>query len=217
MARPAHWYHIWAGDDYHTSMWLPSAEEHFGAMVNAKFDGDVYAGIVGGYKQRTEVVKWLRGWWPEAITVVEADEGFEQVTIDVMHNWCKRADASVPVYYAHTKGALQPGEMNTRWRRAMDDLLMGSWQTCVMSLHSYDAVGCHWLTNAEFPKLIDPMAPVFGGNFWWARAGYLAKLDRVKGTPEFPPVNRWGAEGWMGRGFPKVLDMKPGWPDYTRD
>jgi hypothetical protein len=215
-ARPAHWYHLWVGDDYHGSAWLPAAEEHFGALINAEFDGVVYVGIVGGPEQRRECESWLCGWWPDAVLAVEADEGFEQVTIDVMHRWCKGVSAGMPVYYAHTKGALHNGPMNRDWRTAMDEKLLGGWRECVKSLHTHDSVGCHWLTNAQFPQNIDPQAPMWGGNFWWANAGYLAKLDRVRGTAEFPPVNRWCAEGWMGRGFPKVLDLKPGWPLYPQ-
>lgn len=217
--RPIHWYHIWTGDHYHGSAWLPAAEEHFGALVNAEFEGDVCVGIVGGLPERAEAMSWLRGWWPKSRVMVQADEGFEQVTIDAMHSWCKWADPAVPVLYSHTKGALHVGDMNRDWRMAMDELLVGTvgkpnWRECVKSLHSHDAVGCHWLTHKQYPELINPRKPMFGGNFWWANAGYIAKLAPVTGTPERPPVNRWEAEGWMGQGFPKVLDLKPGWPVY---
>ena len=212
--RPVHWYHVWTGDRHHGSAWRLAAEEHFGALVNAGFEGGVYVGIVGGLAERAEAASWLRGWWPESKIMVQADEGFEQVTIDVMHDWCKWAAEDVPVYYAHTKGALHAGGMNRDWRMAMDELLVGGWRECVKSLHTYDAVGCHWLTHEKYPEHINPRKPMFGGNFWWANAGYLAKLDPVEGGFDRPPINRWGAEGWLGQGFPKVLDLKPGWPVY---
>jgi hypothetical protein len=219
--RPAHFYHVWAGDAHHGSAWLEPFQEHFGAMRNAAFKGDVYAGIVGGLPQRAEVMKHLRGWWPESVIAVQADEGFEQVTIEVMHQWAKAAPPDTPVYYAHTKGAFRDTEMNRYWRREMDGHLIGGglavqgghdWRECVDLLKTYDAVGLHWLTRREFPAHIG--TSMFGGNFWWATAGYLAGLERVRGTPEFPPVDRWGAEAWLGQDVPKVHDFKPGWPVY---
>jgi hypothetical protein len=50
--------------------------------------------------------------------------------------------------------------------------------------------------------------PLFAGNFWWARAKYLATL------PEPETENRRQAEGWVGLGGPKVYDLRPGWPDW---
>ena len=215
MRRPAHFYHVWAGDDQHVSRWEPAAEEHFEVLRKACFGGDVYVGLVGELPYRERAARMLAEWWPAHSTImVQADEGYEQVTINEMHKWCKWAAPDVPVFYAHTKGALHWGAMNTNWRNAMDEKLAGGWLECVKSLHTYDSVGLHWLTSEQYPEYIDPEAPMWGGNFWWANAGYLAQLDHVRGTPEFPPVNRWGAEGWMGRGMPKVLDLKPGWPVY---
>jgi hypothetical protein len=159
-------------------------------------------------------MSFLREACPQSEVIVQADEGFEQVTIDVMHAWSKTADPETPVYYAHDKGAFQDHPVNTRWRQAMDGALLYEWEARAAELDEYEAIGLHWLTHEQYPRCIDPRKPMFGGNFWWARAGYLAKLERVRGTPEFPPVNRWEAEGWMGQGFPKVLCLKDGWPVY---
>lgn len=213
---PVHWYHIWCGDRYHGSNWAVPAGEHFYELERVKFPGQVRVGIVGGLSERAGVMKWLREAWPSSTVEVQADEGYEQVTIDAMHAWSREADPHTPVYYAHTKGAFQDTPMNTRWRASMDGLLLGNWEKCVTALHSYDAIGLHWLTHREWPEKIDPRKPMFGGNFWWATAGYMAKLSRVTGTQEFPPVNRWEAEGWLGQGFPKVLNLVPGWPPYDR-
>lgn len=214
--RPVHWYHIWVGDTHHGSAWHTPAAEHFALLESSGFDGEVRAGIVGGVRERVECVNWLRQQKVPARVAVTADEGFEQVTIEAMHTWAKSADPAAPVLYCHTKGALQAHPMNTLWRNSMDKLLTGAWRERVADLDRYDAVGLHWLTHKEYPAFIDPRKPMFGGNFWWSKAGYLAGLERVRGTPEFPPVNRWEAEGWLGQGFPEVLDLAPGWPDYTR-
>jgi hypothetical protein len=214
---PVHWYHVWAGDDQHASRWESAASEHFEALHVAAFTGDVMIGLVGQLPYRERAVRMISQWYPSARIMVQADEGYEQVTIAEMHKWCKWARPDVAVYYAHTKGALQPCEMNVRWRNAMDSLLVDFWQDRVEDLKTHDAVGLHWLTHEAYPDWINPAAPMFGGNFWWANAGYLAGLPPVEGGLDRPPVNRWGAEGWVGRNFPKVRDLVPGWPDYSYD
>ena len=214
--QPVHYYHVWAGDRYHGSAWEVPAREHFAALEAAGFDGDVRIGLLGGLTERASAIRTLKELWPEADIVVQADEGFEQITIEVMHEWSKEAHPQTPVFYSHTKGAFQDCPMNTQWRQAMNGYLIDHWTEWALAIRrgSYDAIGLHWLTHEQYPEYIHPMKPMFGGNFWWARAGYLAQLERVTGTPEFPPINRWEAEGWVGQGGPKVMDLVPGWPNY---
>lgn len=209
--QPVHYYHIWVGDHYHGSAWLEPAQEHFDRLAAGGFKGDVRVGIVGGVKERVGCLNWLRAQETPATVAVTADEGFEMVTLSVMHEWAKTADPATPVYYAHTKGAFQRCPMNTRWRTAMDAALLDPWKIRMAELEQYDAIGLHWLTHQQYPQWISPLRPMFGGNFWWVRAGYLATLAPVEYS------SRWSAEGWVGTGFPKVLDVVPGWPDYTRE
>lgn len=213
--KPVSFYHIWVGDARHGSAWKLPAEEHFAALHAAEFNGDVAVGLVGGDAERNEACDWLFDRWPDWRLATAAEEGYEQVTIEALHTWCKTADPATPVFYAHTKGAFQACEMNHRWRRAMTEMLVGGWRDRVADLETYDVSAMHWLTHEQYPDWIHPLKPMAGGNFWWARAGYVVTLDRVTGTPEFPPVNRWAAEGWLGQKFPKVRDLCPGWPLYT--
>jgi hypothetical protein len=207
--KPVHYYHIWAGDRYHGSAWQTPAVEHFAELKAAGFDGEVRIGLVGGQPERIGVMQFLRTACPQSDIVVQADEGFEMVTIDAMHKACQEElDPFTPVLYAHTKGALNRGPYADKFRRSMTKHVVGGWRECVKSLHSYDATGCHWLTHEQFPQYIDPRRPMFGGNFWWAKAVYLA------GLPPVEYVSRWSAEGWMGQGFPNVADLLPGWPAY---
>lgn len=211
--KPVHYYHAWVGDAHHRSDWLPAAKEHFALLNEARFDGEVRVGIVGGLPERVTALGWIESWYPGFDVVAEAAEGYEQVTIDVMHAWAKTAEPALPVYYSHTKGALNSSPFHTAWRRSMERLTT-EWEQCTEDLKTYDVVALHWLTPQQFPHLIDPKKPMAGGNFWWSTAGYLAGLERVRGTAEFPPVNRYEAEGWVGQGFPYVKDLRPGWPSY---
>jgi hypothetical protein len=212
-ARPVHWYHIWAGDGHHGSNWREPAEEHFAALREAEFSGAVMIGLTGGWPEHTEVTRWLDGHWPDWKYGVASREGFEMGTLNALHEYTRKmyVHAATPIFYAHTKGAFQDEPGNHAWRRAMNELVY-RWRDCVDYLDAgYDAVGLHWLTPQEFPGLIGSGKPMFGGNFWWATAGYLSKLD-PPGGPERNWSNRYTAEAWMGQNDPKVVDLKPGWP-----
>ena len=215
IVRPVHFFHFWVGDKYHPAAWQQPFSEHFAALNLARFDGDVRVDLVGDLVNRSIGRRELLAAWPEARIEVEAEEGYEQVTLTALRTWAQAADPATPVFYAHGKGSFQPCDMNTRWRRAMDSLLADYWQDRVEDLRTHDVAALHWLTAEQYPQHIDPRRPMAGGNFWWANAGYLARLPELDGTPENPPVNRYGAEGWVGRGFPKVRDLRPGWPCYT--
>lgn len=209
---PVHYYHIWVGDAHHGSNWRIPAEEHFTVLKAAGYAGEVRVGLAGDVRERVNACQLLQQWWPVQIAA-RADEGFEQVTLQAMHDWAKEAGPDTPVYYAHTKGAFQDYPANHRWRRSMDSALINSWHDWVAELDSgaYDAIGLHWLTHQDYPDWISPARPMFGGNFWWARAGYLASLAPVEHG------SRWHAEGWVGTGFPRVHDLQPGWPSYVSE
>jgi hypothetical protein len=202
------WHHLWVGDDRHGANWKPPAVDHFAALNNAGFDGDVVVGLVGGHRQRQEARDWLHERCPSWILGVVAEEGFEMVTLNVMHQWAQRRDTDpkTPVLYTHGKGSFQSSPYADRWRKSMIYHLVNGWRECVNSLHTVDAVGCHYLTPETAPGKVD--IPMFGGNFWWANAGFIAGL---------PPVgwsSRWEAEGWIGRGNPAVENLVEGWPVY---
>ena len=219
MTPPLHVYHVHVGHGHVSSRWEPVVEEHFRALRDAQFEGRVGVGLVGDQEKRTQAIRMLDKLWPDWWILAAADEGFEQPTIDAMHRVAKDADPATPVLYCHTKGAFQDTPFNRAWRRGMTSDLVGFWQACVMSLNQYDVIGRHWLTHEEFPKTITNGNPMFAGNFWWARAGYLAGLPPVQGGEPGMPLNRYKAEDWIGQGnpSPKVLDLHPGWPDYHNE
>ena len=207
-ADPVCYYHCWAGDKHHGSAWREPAEEFVTALLEAEFPGKVRVGISGGLAERMSTAPVFARLGSAADICAAEPEGFEQVTIEAMHQWAKVADPATPVLYAHTKGAFNATSGNARWRRVMTEHVVGGWRECVAALADHEVAGCHWLTPEAYPEHISPGKPMFGGNFWWARAGYLAVLPPVE------TANRWGAEGWLGRGNPKALDLLAGWPYY---
>ena len=103
------------------------------------------------------------------------------------------------VFYAHTKGAWSPVDINVRWRRSMTYHTVIMWQDAVRALDDRDAAGCHWVQDQHGPWFL-------GGTYWWANADYLSRL------PDVPFVSRWSAEHWIGMGDPQVFDLNPGHP-----
>lgn len=211
---PVNVHHLWVGDDYHGAAWRGPAAEHFEALKAAKFRGEVCVGLVGSPVNRAEAMRMITELWPGWNLLVQAEEGFEMVTLNVMHQWSKRADVppETPVLYTHGKGSFNNDAANRSWRRVMTSALVGgkgnkAWETCVNALGNNDAVGCHWLTRERYPDKINQPG-IFGGNFWWANAGYIAKL------PEIGWVSRYCAEGWIGLNDPKVEVLVDGWPSY---
>lgn len=202
-AHVKHFYHCYCAGD-----WQAIAAEHVEALSAARWD--VTVGLVGPPGSRATA----RAWWLSQIPCdfVEADSGWEQVTLCALRRWALDADPAAPVLYAHGKGTTHrnnDGLHGAVWRRSMTRLLITNWQECLALLESSDAVGCHWLTPAtEWPPFAIE-SPFFGGNFWWANAGYVATLPPPGNT------NRYEAEQWIGLGGPKVADLRPGIPDLA--
>jgi hypothetical protein len=208
IVEPVHWYHFFCGNDV-LSMWDVPLTEHVAGLRSAGFDGKCLVGLVGGAGQQEDARRWLAAYWPEAEIAVTAEDGFEQVTLAALHMWCQDADPEIPVFYGHTKGAFSNHPVAAPWRRAMTAVCVARWRDRVADLAAVDAAGLHWLTPEAFPGYVS--SPFFGGNFWWATAGYLASLAPV----DPGDVNRYSAESWVGTGNPVVRALSTAWPEYA--
>jgi hypothetical protein len=197
----AAWYHVWVDGD-----WTEPVLEHVDALHAADFTGPVYLGLVGAKFWRDaarDVFDPL-----DVRVAVEADEGFEQVTLAKVREYAIEHDGAI--MYCHSKGAADATQFRAEWRRSMTRRVVSDWKANLDFLYSHDAVGCHWLTAEQFsswaPQEFPDSTPFFGGNFWMARCDYLRTL------PEPSTGSRFDAERWVGLGDPKVLDLLPGWP-----
>lgn len=197
-----HFYHWYA-----SGAWTAPVREHFAALSAVRFPGQVNVGLVGSPADRNVARERLVFLWPGAEICAEADTGYEEVTLSVLRSWALSAAPTSPVLYAHTKGAYNQGPLNARWREGMTSVVVGQLEACVASLAEADAVGCNWLSAETVAGYAD--RPCFGGNFWWATAGYAATLSEPTNT------SRYDAEAWIGTGHPKVRVLgQPGWPTY---
>lgn len=189
-----HFYHVFADGDWERPLLQHVAALNESGLMD-ELD-DMFIGIVGSSENRTAVKKVAPGF-----VVAEADTGWEQVTLEQVHDWSKTNDAYV--FYAHTKGAWSQDELARQWRISMTYDTVIRWRECVEYLHELDAAGPYWLKSHEPEHQQHEF--FFAGNFWWARSDYLARLPKLRYE------SRFNAEGWIGLGNPKVAVLRKGY------
>ena len=191
----AHFYHVYADGD-----WQSPVTEHLHALtVSGLLErlNDFFVGIVGTPENRQLVREAL-----PAVVIAEADEGWEQVTLQELHNYSHKQKAQV--LYAHTKGAYQVDELRRLWRVAMTHDTVTRWRECVEELEKVQVAGPFWMKSSTSEH--SEHAHFFGGNFWWAQSDYLRTLEPVR------TEHRYQAEGWVGLGKPSVKNLREGLP-----
>ncbi len=109
---------------------------------------------------------------------------YEAATIPILRSLAL-LHPTARVLYLHTKGVRQHGYA-VEWRRYMTYFLIERWRETIDRLQEpVDAVGCDLFTTSRGERL-------FCGNFWWARAVYLATRPPAS-TPSnrHPVCERW--------------------------
>jgi len=203
VAELTHFYHLWLG-----GAWRVRAAEHFQALRDAGFPGPVHVGLVGPAQDRLAARELLAQQFPVTV-VAEAEAGFEEVTLRALSHRVRQWPGDTAVLYAHAKGTFNATNTNLLWAGAMTDYLVGGWRERVAELARHDLAVQTWLDR----ETLDPGgraigADVAAGNFWWARADYLA------GLPWLPEglTDRYAAEGWVGQDSPAVACQSRDWP-----
>lgn len=182
----AHYYHC-----YIAPGWEYRVDEHLEAVKSSGLIDHIDAvriGVVGSVHERRHLVEFCSERVPIEV-VAEAKYGWEQLTLQNMtFDWDF-------VLYAHTK-------TDDRWRSNMIDSVVKDWRQCIELIEDHEAVGCYWMTSESDPGR---HIPVFGGNFWWAKASLIQRL------PPLRTETRWDAEGWIGSGEPvDIVNLIPG-------
>lgn len=153
----------------------------------------LYLGVVGTPDQAREVMDVFIGNGIKIQLVANEPTGWEQVTQIKLKEFANDNDGYV--LYAHSKGAANVSDTNTKWRRSMIYYNVGQWQTAVQKLNEgYDCAGQHWM----FPSHHSPEHkgwPFYGGTFWWTSLEFIRQLP-VPGLE-----HRHVAEGWIGENY----------------
>lgn len=123
-------------------------------------------------------------------------EEYEFRTLAFLHNFCK-GNRGARVFYIHTKGVSNPRNRSKQdWRCLMEYFIIEQFRLCLHELKKVDIVGINW-REGPYKRI----TPHFSGNFWWARASYIASLPAPVGN------SRFDAEFWIGKGNPWVAEL----------
>ncbi len=111
---------------------------------------------------------------------------YERPTLLACHEFCSsHADPDSLVLYLHTKGVTKTSPIvsaNVRdWVNYMEYFTIDLWPNCVAALENYDVCGVN---------LYPVPALHFSGNFWWARAAYIATLPNTI-SPDYLAPEMW--------------------------
>jgi orotate phosphoribosyltransferase len=146
---------------------------------------------------------------PEGAEVVRLAEPIERGEVPTLRalRAAAIAEPTALVYYLHTKGVSYPAGDPRRvnvalWRRYMEHFVVRRWKSAVEALGRHDLYGVEWVEPGEEytrtwggGKHVCPGKGHFAGNFWWARADYLATLPDRMGTDRFDAEWFFLAEG----------------------
>lgn len=135
-------------------------------------------------------------------TASEADTLFD------LWKFCQ-AHKDAKVLYLHTKGAgntTYAGRDVTHevalWRKFMQFYMIDHWKVSVGTLDHFDTIGSDWRHDATIGGITDN-APHYPGNFWWANASYITRLDpKYLYNEVHPGWIRWQSEFWIGTCLP---------------
>lgn len=114
----------------------------------------------------------------------------ETPTLTALKDFCTQND-NYSVLYMHTKGITQPMQSTYDWRKIMEYFCIEKWQDAVQKLEEHDAVGCLYMDHCYYGYF-----PHFSGNFWWANASYVNRLNHSYLTDGI----RQNREFWIGTG-----------------
>jgi hypothetical protein len=190
-----HYYHLYAAGE-----WREAVAEHIDALISSGLSGQIDSirvGVVGPEYDSLRALEYVAGFIPTKIAAAASD-GWENVTLGALRRNLGDMDDDDVVLYAHTKGSAARSELNDEWRRSMTYWNITRWHDAVTALKDHDSYGCMWVTDGP--------TSFWGGNFWWATAGYLRTLDEVDTT------SRYHSEIWIGSKAPSTFDANPGFP-----
>jgi hypothetical protein len=211
--RLALFYHIWAPEGPHP--WTLLVDEQLRRILGSGLadHADIFCGIAG---PACEPVSRLVSLYEFATIIAKSEDGaeFEGFTLKLLYE-AARAQKYDAIGYIHTKGLSHSGiggdpriyRATNSWRHMMELAVLDRWREAITRLETHEAAGAIFRQNPW---------PHFSGNFWWARAKYIAGLPHpVRG--EFPETQqfdhlpdlkaRTNYERWIGINNPVAYDF----------
>jgi len=177
-----HVYHLYAN-----GFWEQAWKEHVIALkMGLLRELDTFSvGLVGDDKNRSIARKVVEE--VGATVVIEEDSGYEQVTLNWLHDFAFKEEGAV--FYAHSKGSGFPTPTTASWRRTMTFDTAIDWRKCIEFLEQgFNCTGTNWHPASQMWG----HTPYFAGNFWWATLELIRSLDKPSND------SRYEAEAWIG-------------------
>lgn len=113
------------------------------------------------------------------------------------------------ILYTHTKGITRYPNTNTDdWRRLMQYFCVERWRECIDLLDDHDALGCNLGVSHDWGP-----NPHFSGNFWWANASYINRLN----SSYLKDSNRYMREFWIGSGGGDLYELHKSGVDHYKE
>ena len=127
-------------------------------------------------------------------TIVHRENGFSEEPSLLLAKEIAEAEPSSKILYMHSKGISHPTANQDDWRMMMQHYLIINWRLAIDYLGDHDLATVNWRTHP---------VPHPSGNFWWANASYLRRLDDnfIVGK------DRTMQEFWLGSLAPKVANL----------
>jgi len=126
------------------------------------------------------------------------------------------------ILYFHTKGVsfvdsnIEIIRNVESWRDYMEYFNIDLWMRSVATLDEYDCCGTEMVEHVCIGGK-EWVAPCYGGNFWWANASYIKKLDPRYLHNREVDWWRWASEFWIGTQNPKMYNYYTSPGKYGKD
>jgi hypothetical protein len=178
---------------YQINNWQDIFKEHLellnnsGLIDNIEF---VHLGINGEYVYNGDNKK--------ISCVINKDQHLEEgSTLKSLYSFANE-NPGYKILYIHSKGVTNNSKPVEDWRNYMNYFMIEKWKECVKYLEHYDSVGCNLSKEHSYGNY-----PHYSGNFWWANADYINKLNYSYLDDSF----RFMREFWIGSGNGKMYEI----------
>lgn len=152
---------------------------------------------------------------PKFNVVYNNNKILEADTIKALYDFCIDHN-DYKVLYFHSKGSTQEDKsfrLNVEgWRLYLEYFTIHQWKESTTLLNQYDTAGTEYsfetgLVNQETGNTDWETNPHYAGNFWWANASYIIKLDPSYLYRTDKGWDRYRSEFWIGTGDPKYYNF----------
>lgn len=162
----------------------------------------IHIGVNGSYRMPFNLIK--------ENVVVKRNANVELVERDTMldlYEFCVK-NPDYKVMYMHTKGLTWFHSPEyaacSAWRDYLERFVIDTWKVCVEKLDSHDTAGTEMSVGAPHGVKVEGLLH-YSGNFWWANASYIAKLN--KNYLDDAPYGRFNSEFFVGTGNPEYFNF----------